>query len=363
MTESSLNDICRRIVEIAPSLHTAGTFSARVFNAIAQRARKRDIHRSAETGSGASTLLFSHLSEQHTVFAFDAGSGSVTNVRRSPLLRPGVVTFVEGPTQATLPKYRFTEKIQLVLIDGPHAYPFPDMEYYCFYPHLDCGGLLILDDIHIRSVHNLFEFLRRDVMFELDEVVETTAFFRRAEAPTFDPLGDGWWEQSYNAKPLLRYAWKDKIRMLLPQSARRSLSRLGRRMAAAGTDNCSVHILEPRSGALVEGSGIVEGSAVLPGKSYLWILAHRRGLEGWWPQSGGPAYVDKSRWKVPVSYGGHQDIGHEFEIAALVVGQASHELWTDWVKQVKETETFPPVRIPPAKFVLAEAYRTVKKNS
>jgi hypothetical protein len=89
--------------------------------AIARSAQKRQIRHSVETGSGASTLLFSHLSDDHTVFAFDSGSGSVTNVRRSPLLRQGAVTFVEGPTQATLPRHRFTEKLQLVLINGPHG--------------------------------------------------------------------------------------------------------------------------------------------------------------------------------------------------------------------------------------------------
>lgn len=89
----SLDEIQRRITEVAPGLHTAGTFSARAFDAIAQAARKLHIQHSAETGSGASTLLFSHLSEHHTVFALDDGSGSVENIRRSPLLNAPMVTF------------------------------------------------------------------------------------------------------------------------------------------------------------------------------------------------------------------------------------------------------------------------------
>jgi hypothetical protein len=128
--ELSFEEILRRIAEVAPNLHSAGTFSARTFEAIARAAGKRPIRNSAETGSGASTLLFSHLSDHHTVFALDNGSGSITNIRRSPLLGQNVVTFVEGPTQTTLPRHRFTEKLQLVLIDGPHGYPFPDLEYY-----------------------------------------------------------------------------------------------------------------------------------------------------------------------------------------------------------------------------------------
>jgi hypothetical protein len=155
---------------------------------------------SAETGSGASTLLLSHLSESHTVFAMDAGTGSIRGIEGSPLLRAGVVTFVEGPTQLTLPRHQFQGALQLALIDGPHGYPFPDLEYYYLYPHLETGALLIVDGIHIPTITNLFDFLRAEEMFALEEVVETTAFFRRTSAPLFSPTGDGWWVQAYNTR-------------------------------------------------------------------------------------------------------------------------------------------------------------------
>lgn len=356
----SFDKILRRIVEVGPGLHSAGTFSARTFEAIARAAHRRQIHNSVETGSGASTLLFSHLSEHHTVFALDGGSGSIANVRRSPLLRQDVVTFVEGPTQATLPQHHFTEKLQLVLIDGPHGYPFPDLEYYFLYPHLETGALLILDDIHIPTVHNLFEFLRRDAMFELDEVIQTTAFFTRTSARTFDPFGDGWWQQNYNANPLLRYTWKDRVGSLLPASMQRSLTRLKRSMTR-GFPRCAVDILAPHRGVLVAGVGIVEGSVVLPADSYLWVLVRRKDFDGWWPQGKGAVPMDRTRWRVSVSYGGPQDAGCDFEIAALVVGQSTHELWIDWVARVKETGLFPPVQLPSPGFVLGEAYRTVTR--
>src|SRR5256885_11641572 len=85
------------------------------------------------------------------------------------------------------------------------------------------AALLILDDIHIPTVHNLFRFLRREAMFELDEVVQTTAFFTRTSAATFDRFGDGWWLQNYNARPLLRYTWRNGIRRLLPMSMHRGI--------------------------------------------------------------------------------------------------------------------------------------------
>jgi hypothetical protein len=350
----SWDEIRRRIAEVGPGLHDAGTFSAHTLEAIARAAGRRQIRNSAETGSGASTLLFSHLSARHTVFALDDGLGSIANVRRSPLLRPNVVTFVEGPTQATLPGYRFTEKLQLVLLDGPHAYPFPDLEYYFLYPHLETGALLILDDIHIPTVHNLFEFLRRDAMFELEEVVEKTAFFTRTGAPAFDAFGDGWQDQNYNARPLLRYTWRGRIRKLLP--ARVS------RMARRSSRECTPEILAPASGAVVAATGVVQGSAALPEDSYLWILARRKDIDGWWPQGGGLVPVNGTRWSVSVNYGGPHDAGFEFEIAALVVGPSTRDLWTDWFARVKETGLFPPVRLPSAGFVLGEAYRTVRRN-
>jgi hypothetical protein len=356
----SFDDIRRRIAEVAPSLHNAGTFSARTFEAIARAAQERQIVNSVETGSGASTLLFSHLSEHHTVFALDGGSGSVTNVRQSALLRSNAVTFIEGPTQATLPRHHFTEKLQLVLIDGPHGYPFPDLEYYFLYPHLETGALLILDDIHIPTVHNLFRFLRRDAMFKLEEVVQTTAFFTRTNAPTFDAYRDGWWRQNYNARALLRYTWKDRIAGVLATPIRRNLTRLKRRMAR-GLSRCSVHIVAPDHGTPVTEGGVAEGSALLPADSYLWVLVHRKDFDGWWPQGEGTLPADRNRWRVTVAYGGPQDAGCDFEIAALVVGQSTHDFWTEWLARVKETGLYPPVQLPAAGFVLGEAYRTVTK--
>jgi hypothetical protein len=360
--EPDLEAIKRRICEIAPSLHTAGTFPARTFDAILRHAVQKPIRNSAETGSGASTLLFSHVSEKHTVFALDDNSGSVVNVRRSPLLRADRVTFIEGPTQQTLLRHRFADKLQLALIDGPHAYPFPDLEYYFLYPHLDTGALLILDDIHIRSVHNLFEFLRRDAMFDLVEVVGSTAFFRRTAAPVFNPLGDGWPEQGYNKKPLLQYVWRESARNLIPSPLRNGLQRW-RRSKKIRSSRGLIEILSPRHSESVGATGIVEG--LTPGgrrrDARLWMLARRRDMPGWWPQGDGPIPIEQTQWKVEVNYGEPHDAGHDFELAALLVGPTTNEIWMEWVNRARHSPAAPPVQLPPPQYVFAEAYRTVRK--
>jgi len=195
---TDLDRLLDAVITIAPALHKAGTFSAVTLKAFVRHASARLVRASAETGSGASTLLLSHISDDHTVFAMDGGTGSINAIRASSLLRQEALTFVEGPTQLTLPRHRFTKPLQLALIDGPHGYPFPDLEYFYLYPHLETDALLVLDDIHIPTITNQFDFLRADAMFTLEEVVETTAFFRRTSAETFSTTADGWWLQRYN---------------------------------------------------------------------------------------------------------------------------------------------------------------------
>ena len=350
-----------RIIEIAPGLHTATTFPAKVLRAMARRLGERSIRHSAETGSGASTLLFSHFSQDHAVFADDAGSGSIRNVEASALLRPGVVRFIEGPTQRTLPSHRFSSRLQAALLDGPHAYPFPDLEYYFLYPQLDPGALLIVDDIHIRGVHNLFEFLRRDRMFRLDEVVHTAAFFTRTDAPTFSPIRDGWWEQEYNRTPLVRYLWRERLKSWLPQDLRAGFARLKRRAwQQLNHAGCQVRIVRPR-GDEVEATGSVEGTAALAAKTCLWVLVRRADAGGWWPQ-GGPVPVCDGRWSVSVAYGQPCDFGHPFEICALAVGPATTAEWLRWLDRARTTASWPPVALPAAEFVYAENYARVTKS-
>ena len=176
--------------------HRAGSLSMAVLEAMV-RLTGGHVRRSVETGAGKSTLLLSHLSDRHTVFAVDGGD-SVKVTLASDLLNRDHIEFVEGPTQRTLLEYQFSEPLDFVLIDGPHGYPFPELEYWVFYRHIRTGGILVVDDIHIPTIHSMFQFLREEPMFELAEVVGTTAFFRRTVAPMFDPYCDGWYLQKFN---------------------------------------------------------------------------------------------------------------------------------------------------------------------
>jgi len=195
--QSALEDI----QALPQDWHGAGTVSNRVLDVIAQH-HPEPLHHTAETGTGRSTLLFSHLSPDHLVFAKDdQGDGdSLKLVRSSSLLRSSAATFVVGPTQLTLPACQLPQALDLVLLDGPHAFPFPQLEYYYFYPRIRPGGLLILDDIQIPHIAGMAKLLRDDDMWHLNAVVDDTAFYTRTLSPTLDPTGDGWWLQGFNRR-------------------------------------------------------------------------------------------------------------------------------------------------------------------
>jgi len=192
-------DLLTKLANLPPDWHGAGCLEMPNLEALARHAGIRRVRHSIETGAGKSTLLLSHLSEHHVVFAIDAGE-SLSKAADSSLLKKENVEFIDGPSQHTLMKYDITKPLQLAFIDGPHGFPFPEMEYWKVYPHIEPGGLLVVDDIHIPTIRHLFDFLREDSMFTLLETVGKTAFFERTNTPTFSPVEDGWWLQNYNTR-------------------------------------------------------------------------------------------------------------------------------------------------------------------
>ncbi|AZG76352.1 class I SAM-dependent methyltransferase [Methylocystis rosea] len=182
--------------------HSAGSMPLRTLLRIERLLTGTQIF-SAETGCGKSTIFLSRIAERHKVFCFDdrgQDASSVDYFMNCPATRSDRLDLVFGPTQLTLPRHDDHFRYDLVLIDGPHGFPFPELEYYYFYPHLKMGGLLVVDDIHIPTISRLADFLSEDQMFEKVEFVGSTAIFRRTDAPVFDPLGDGWWLQAFNRR-------------------------------------------------------------------------------------------------------------------------------------------------------------------
>jgi hypothetical protein len=190
-----------------PRNHIAGAFPTDVLRQI-EMLLPTDIRFSAETGCGKSTILFSNRSSHHTTFCLDdrdAGAdSSVAFYLDCPITRHERVHPVFGPTLRTLPRHRAFNLYDLVLLDGPHGWPFPEVEYSFLYPHIAPGGLLIVDDCNIPTIGRMADVLAEDAMWQFVTLAGGAAIFRRTEAPLFDPFGDGWWEQRYNRRRVSR---------------------------------------------------------------------------------------------------------------------------------------------------------------
>lgn len=196
---TSTKDILQRL---AGRAHRGGAFNSDVLIAISEVLPSGDI-KTLETGCGKSTIMFSNLAAKHVVFAYDdrdMPDSSVGLVQKDPEFKADRTEFVYGPTQQTLLVHQFADDdmFDVILIDGPHGYPFPDLEYAILYERLKPGGILIIDDVHIPSIGNMYDLLREDRMYEEIGVFATTGLLKRTEVEGVPADGDHWFEQSYN---------------------------------------------------------------------------------------------------------------------------------------------------------------------
>ncbi len=123
----------------------------------------------------------------------------------------------------------------------------------------------------------------------------------------------------------------------------------------------TVVITDPtRDGVEVRKGMTVKGTAVIPSRYHLWVLARRSDFEGvWWPQ--GEAKVDpiSKEWKASVIFGEGQDIGSDFEIAAIVVDEQGHIKLRDYRTQAMKDNVWNPIEVPLS--VVTPQIRAVKK--
>lgn len=353
------------IIDAAQDLNPSDSMSPKVLRAMAEHVGSLDVLRSVETGAGGSSLLFSHLSAKHTAFVIEGSNRIITRLKSSRLLRSESTEFVEGPTQRTLPSRTFDEPLQAVLIDGPHAFPFPQLEYFHLYPHIATGGLLIVDDIHVRTIHELYRFLSADDMFDLVRVVERTAFFRRTAAPVFDPFGDGWWLQRYNRSRLLRYTWLEALKNSLPKGVRELLreSRSAIRRGLSPVVRYPVSFVVPLEDSTVDEQASIAGCAILPPGAHLYLLVRRSDLAGWWPQNSAPIVVRDNQWSHVCKFGGPADCGHTFEIAALAAGDRLHRRIQRWFEEGMQSGAWDPINLPEPAPGTGVAVRKVRKKA
>jgi hypothetical protein len=115
-----------------------------------------------ETGSGLSTLIFLERRAWHV--AITPNAEEVVRIKRWAIehqLEVSRLTAVPLASENHLPHAHY-EKLDCVLIDGKHAFPWPILDWFFTARMLRRGGLMILDDIDLWPVQQLADFLLSD---------------------------------------------------------------------------------------------------------------------------------------------------------------------------------------------------------
>lgn len=114
----------------------------------------------------------------------------------------------------------------------------------------------------------------------------------------------------------------------------------------SSAQNYAIKITSPSEGSQVSGSTLISGTATLPPSGYLWILAHKVGFNGFWPQGNGAAQVIGGSWDVLVQFGQKGEYG-KFEVIALIVNAQTHQDLENWVRNAPNTTpSYQPIPLP-----------------
>jgi hypothetical protein len=131
-----------------------------------------------ETGAGASTIVFAAQGADH-----EAVTPSAEEAERitAECERRGIVTerlrFRIGSSADVLRTWD-ARPLDLVLVDGAHAFPYPALDWWFLAPHLKIGGLMLLDDAYMPPVAAVVDHLRGSPAWRLERPVS----FRTAAA-------------------------------------------------------------------------------------------------------------------------------------------------------------------------------------
>ena len=105
-------------------------------------------------------------------------------------------------------------------------------------------------------------------------------------------------------------------------------------------------IISPKPGAEAGATMKVEGKSVAVQGKYLWVFAHREGLEVWWPQGGAVAVKDDGSWRQGVFLGGANDVGFDFVVKAIWVDDKVNRELKDYLAKGEKTQQYPGISLP-----------------
>lgn len=179
--------------------------------------------RTLETGCGATTIVFAAAGSHHDAVFLDGFEGDGVQAWCAEHgVSTELVTFHAGSSSETLPRLDIGQ-LDLVMVDGCHGFPFPQLDWYYSASHLVDGGILVVDDTHLPAPYELRRYLESDPRWERIRVGSQWVAFRREGSGSLD---EEWMNQQFHQPLALRVQG-------LRRQARGTLGRLRRKLRAA----------------------------------------------------------------------------------------------------------------------------------
>jgi predicted O-methyltransferase YrrM len=151
-----------------------------------------------EVGAGCSTLVFAIKRSNHIVLTPSHSEieliTAYAHQKQIPLNR---THFVCESSERFLPQCQAVN-LDLVLLDGKHAFPWPIVDWFYTADRLREGGVMIIDDVPIRSVAILAEFMKVDPGWELLHSFSRALAFKKIRSSIHDVA---WHMQPFSILP------------------------------------------------------------------------------------------------------------------------------------------------------------------
>lgn len=171
-----------------------------------------------ETGSGISTLVFALAGCEHFAITPNANeSAAIREWAAANGIDVSRVHFVNEMSETAIPALA-TPALDLVLIDGKHAFPWPILDWFYTADRLKKGGVVILDDTPLWPVKILADFLGADTR-------NWRQVMRSHKAAAFEKLVDSAHNVAWYMQPNA-----DSLKLRLSRAMPASMVRVARRL-------------------------------------------------------------------------------------------------------------------------------------
>jgi hypothetical protein len=118
--------------------------------------------RTLETGCGYTTIIFALAQTEHTVISpFSEEHDAIKNWCLEREIEIGRCKFVKAESQDVIHSLT-NSPLDLVLIDGKHAFPIPFIDWYYTADCIKKDGFVLIDDTQLITGRILHEFLSKE---------------------------------------------------------------------------------------------------------------------------------------------------------------------------------------------------------